>query len=78
MIIYELQLCISCNQIFEKEGHYEKKTVTRVIEGDTFMTGSMKRPIRLANVHAPEKGNRGAGAATQASRQLVEGKTGFD
>ena len=51
-----------------------KETVTRVIDGDTFMTGSRKRPIRLANVNAPEKGTRAAGAATRALRQLVEGE----
>jgi len=27
-----------------------KETVTRVIDGDTFMTSSRKRPVRLANV----------------------------
>lgn len=52
-----------------------KETVTRVIDGDTFETESRKRPVRLANVNAPENGSRGAAAATQALRQLVEGET---
>jgi micrococcal nuclease len=52
-----------------------KETVTRVIDGDTLETGARKRPVRLANVNAPEKGTRGAAAATQALRQLVEGQT---
>jgi len=52
-----------------------KEKVTRVIDGDTFITGSRKRPVRLANVNAPEKGSRGAGAATQALRNLVKGQT---
>ncbi|MDY6986906.1 MAG: thermonuclease family protein [Thermodesulfobacteriota bacterium] len=52
-----------------------KETVTRVIDGDTFETASRKRPVRLAKVNAPEKGALGAGAATQALRQLVEGET---
>jgi len=52
-----------------------KEKVTRVIDGDTFMTGSRKNPVRLANVNAPEKGSRGAAAATQALRDLVLGQT---
>ncbi len=31
--------------------------------------------MRLANVNAPEKGSRGAGAATQALRDLIQGQT---
>ena len=52
-----------------------KEIVTRVIDGDTFETGSRKNPVRLANVDAPEKGQRGAPAATQALRQLIQGQT---
>jgi endonuclease YncB( thermonuclease family) len=52
-----------------------REKVTRVVDGDTFMTGSRKRPVRLANVNAPEKGSRGASAATQALRDLVQGQT---
>ena len=52
-----------------------KEKVTRVIDGDTFITVSRKRPVRLANVNAPEKGSRGAGAATQALRDLIQGQT---
>jgi micrococcal nuclease len=51
-----------------------KETVIRVIDGDTFMTGSRKNPIRLANVNTPEKGSRGEGTATQALRALVLGQ----
>ncbi len=51
-----------------------KETVTKVIDGDTFTTDSRKRPVRLANVHAPEKGSRGAAAATKALRDLVQGQ----
>ncbi len=32
-----------------------KEKVTRIIDGDTFETGSCKNPVRLANVDAPEK-----------------------
>jgi micrococcal nuclease len=52
-----------------------KEKVTKVIDGDTFMTSSRKNPIRLANVNAPEKGTRGAATATQALRNLVLGET---
>ena len=52
-----------------------KEKVTRVVDGDTFMTGSRKNPVRLANVNAPEKGTRGATTATQALRDLVQGQT---
>jgi len=52
-----------------------KEKVTRVIDGDTFETASRKNPVRLANVDAPEKGQPGAAAATQALRELIEGQT---
>ena len=51
-----------------------KEMVTRVIDGDTFMTGSRKNPVRLANVNTPEKKSRGAGAASQALRNLIQGQ----
>ena len=50
-----------------------KEKVTRVIDGDTFQTASRKRSIRLANVDAPEKGERGGAAATKALRDLIGG-----
>jgi endonuclease YncB( thermonuclease family) len=52
-----------------------KEIVTRVIDGDTFETGSRKKPVRLANVNAPEKGTQGGAAATRALRNLVKGET---
>ena len=48
--------------------------VTRIIDGDTFTTGSRKNPVRLANVNTPEKGSRGAASATQALRNLIQGQ----
>lgn len=51
-----------------------KEEVTRVIDGDTFKTDSRKNPVRLANVNAPEKGDPGAGKATTALRDMIEGK----
>ncbi len=52
-----------------------KERVTRVIDGDTFETASRKKPVRLANVSAPEKGQRGGAAATNALKGLIDGKT---
>ena len=52
-----------------------KEKVTRVIDGDTFRTASRKNPVRLANVDAPEKGERGGTAATKALRGLIGGET---
>ena len=49
-----------------------KEKVTRVIDGDTFETASRKNPVRLANVDAPERGQPGAGKATQALRKLIQ------
>ena len=52
-----------------------KERVTKVIDGDTFMTASRKNPIRLANVDAPEKGTRGGAAATKALKDMIQGET---
>lgn len=51
-----------------------KEKVTKVIDGDTFETASRKRPIRLANVDAPEKNERGGKAATERLRKLIQGE----
>jgi len=51
-----------------------KEKVTKVIDGDTFETASRKHPVRLANVDAPEKGQPGAAKATQALKNLIQGK----
>jgi len=52
-----------------------KERVTKVIDGDTFMTASRKNPVRLANVDAPEKGARGGAAATKALKSMIQGET---
>ena len=51
-----------------------KEKVTKVIDGDTFKTASRKNPVRLANVDAPEKGERGSIKATEALRKMIEGE----
>ena len=51
-----------------------KETVTRVIDGDTFYTSVRKKPVRLANVDAPEKGTKGGAKATQNLKGLIQGQ----
>ena len=51
-----------------------KEKVTRVIDGDTFCTDKRKNPVRLANVDAPEKGERGYQKATTDLRSLIKGQ----
>jgi endonuclease YncB( thermonuclease family) len=51
-----------------------KETVTRVIDGDTFLTKSRKHAVRLANVDAPEKRAKGGTKATQRLKDLIQGK----
>lgn len=51
-----------------------KETVTRVIDGDTFKTSARKHSVRLANVNAPEKGQRGSVKATNDLKRLITGK----
>jgi len=62
---------------------YEKAYVSRVIDGDTFVTSSGDR-IRLAGINAPEKGMPLSDEATSALEALIAGKevvlkpVGFD
>lgn len=51
-----------------------KETVKRVIDGDTFTTASRKKPVRLANVNAPEKGAKGGATATKNLKNLIQGQ----
>lgn len=51
-----------------------QEAVKRIIDGDTFEISSRKHPVRLANVNAPEKGKPGSTKATQALRNLIQGK----
>ena len=51
-----------------------KETVTRVIDGDTFLTDRRKHAVRLANFDAPEKGTKRGAKATKTLRKLIEGK----
>jgi len=48
-----------------------KEKVTKVIDGDTFLTSRRKKPVRLANVNAPEKGEKGYGEAKAKLSKLI-------
>lgn len=55
-----------------------RRTVTKVIDGDTFIVDRMingANKIRLANVDAPEKYQFGGKSATNALRDLIGGQT---
>jgi endonuclease YncB( thermonuclease family) len=52
-----------------------KERVTRVIDGDTFMTSSRKKPVRLSNYNAPERGKRGYISSRDALKSMISGKT---
>ncbi len=51
-----------------------KERVTKIIDGDTFKTASRKKPIRLANVDAPELKNPGGAAAKKRLAALIQGE----
>lgn len=51
-----------------------KERVTKVIDGDTFLTDRRKRPVRLAGVDTPEKGQPGYGVAKQTLQKLIGGQ----
>ncbi len=55
-------------------GKGRKEKVTKVIDGDTIETGSRKKPVRLANVNAPEKGQPGAAKAKERLEKLIGGE----
>ena len=45
-----------------------------ITDGDTFQTESRKRPVRLANVDAPETGTPGAAEAKAALTRMILGE----
>ena len=51
-----------------------KEKVTKVIDGDTFMTDKRKNPVRLANVDTPEKGQPGYAKAKGDLEKFIGGK----
>ena len=51
-----------------------KETVTKVIDGDTFMTNMRKCSVRLARVDTPEKGQPRYGEAKKELQKMIEGQ----
>jgi len=51
-----------------------KEKVSRIIDGDTFMTNIRKKPVRLANVNTPEKGEPGYKKAKLKLEKLIKGE----
>lgn len=51
-----------------------KEKATKVRDGDSFKTANRKRDVRLNNVNAPEKGERGYGKAKTALQKMIENK----
>lgn len=51
-----------------------KEKVTKVIDGDTFLTNRRKHPVRLANVNAPEKRQAGYQDAKKALTDMILGQ----
>jgi endonuclease YncB( thermonuclease family) len=51
-----------------------KEKVTKVIDGDTFLTNRRKHPVRLANIDTPEKGQSGYSDAKKALQDLIGGQ----
>lgn len=48
--------------------------VKKIVDGDTFETASRKHPVRLANVEAPEKGEKGYAKAKRKLEGLIGGQ----
>ncbi|MFH0813826.1 MAG: thermonuclease family protein [Pseudomonadota bacterium] len=51
-----------------------KEKVTKVIDGDTFLTDRRKHPIRLANVNTPEVRQPGYQGAKTILSELILGQ----
>jgi len=51
-----------------------KEKVTKVIDGDTFLTNRRKNPVRLANVDTPEKRQPGYQDAKKELENLILGQ----
>lgn len=49
-----------------------KETVTKIIDGDTIETSVRKRPIRIAGIDTPEKGQPGYAASKKALGELLK------
>ena len=51
-----------------------KEKVTKVFDGDTFLTNRRTRPVRLNGVDTPERGEKRYGAAKSQLQSLIGGQ----
>lgn len=51
-----------------------KETVKRIIDGDTIETSIRKKPIRIADIDTPEKGQKGYSEAKKKLSELIKGE----
>ncbi|MFB0562270.1 MAG: thermonuclease family protein [Candidatus Lokiarchaeia archaeon] len=51
-----------------------KEKVTKVIDGDTIETSRRKKPVRLANVSAPDKGKPGYNESKKFLEEELKGE----
>ena len=51
-----------------------KEKVTKVIDGDTFLTNRRKHPVRLEGVDTPEKREPGYKEAKQELKEMIQDK----
>ncbi len=51
-----------------------KEKVTKIIDGDTFLTDKRKNPVRLSGVDTPEKRQPGYQDAKKALQSLIGGQ----
>ena len=51
-----------------------KEKVTKIIDGDTFLTNKRKNPVRLSDVDTPEKRQPGYQDAKKALQDLIGGQ----
>jgi endonuclease YncB( thermonuclease family) len=51
-----------------------KEKVTKIIDGDTFLTDKRKNPVRLSDVDAPEKRQPGYQNAKKFLEKLISNK----
>lgn len=58
----------------EKGALMKKEKVTRVVDGDTFHTDKRKKPVRLANVDAPESNSASGSKAKDFLKNIIEGE----
>jgi micrococcal nuclease len=49
-----------------------REKVTEIIDGDTIRTSVRKRPVRIADIDTPEKGQKGYSEAKKELKKLLK------